>query len=297
MASFGFSSAPSHILPDGIATWKFKSGDDVGHYSFGELRDAKINPRSLFDKDSYGRERAYGIQVDASAKVLNTHKTTVLELLGSLGTESTHHIITAINTQDYYGTFGLTWRLVCEGELASRYLEVFADGMLLMDHASYEDWATFLPASPTPGTPNSGDLFYTRDSGAGTGRVPAAFYSVALNVAGDSEDVGKVQDTRLIVTGMGTKDQYGRSIVTRIGILCEFTMQQTSTELALMASAAADAQVGYTITLADGAVLALPTQLGFHFDHQLATDSTGIALIKVTGSGMILPSAWAGLIT
>jgi hypothetical protein len=110
MATVGFNLDMSHIKPDGIATWKFKSNDDTGHYSFGDLRDAKIAVRTLFDLDSYQRQRPFGIQVDASAKTLNTDKATVLEKLGLLGTESMNQIITAVNGRNYSGTLGFHWR-------------------------------------------------------------------------------------------------------------------------------------------------------------------------------------------
>jgi hypothetical protein len=297
MATVGFNLDMSHIKPDGIATWKFKSNDDTGHYSFGDLRDAKIAVRTLFDLDSYQRQRPFGIQVDASAKTLNTDKATVLEKLGLLGTESMNQIITAVNGRNYSGTLGFHWRFVCEGGMAkSRYLEIFADGLLMIAHASYEDLATLLTASPAPGTPAGGDLF-TGWGGATTARVPAAFKSVSIEVAGDAEPIGSIKNERLIITGVSSQDNYGMSTVQKMTIECEFEMRQTSTELELMTNAAGDSGPGYTIVLADGASIALTTQLGFHFEHELATDTRGDAIIKVSGGGMIMPADWAALIT
>jgi len=297
MADLGFALDLSHVQTDGIATWYFKSGDDTGHYSFGELRDAKLTARTLFDLDSYRRQRPFAIQIEASAKVMNTHKTTVLELLGSLGTESMDQIITAQNEQTYKGTLGLTWRFVCEGGMArSRYLEIFADGIIMIDHASYEDWTTLL-ATPSPGNPDAGDLFYTWSAAAGTGRTPAAFRSVAMEVTGNGETVGSIRNERLVVTGVGSQDGLGMSTVHKLQIELEFEMRQTSAEIDLLESVAGDAGPGYLITLADGALVGFTTQAGFHFEHVLPTDANDIAYIKVVGGGMILPSAWAALIT
>lgn len=297
MATVGFNLDMSHIKPDGIATWKFKSGDDAGHYSFGDLRDAKIAVKTLTELDSYQRQRPFAIQVDASAKTLNTDKATVLEKLGLLGTESMNQIITAINGRNYSGTLGMHWRFVCEGGMSkSRYLEVFADGILMLAHASYEDLATLLTASPTPGTPTGTDLF-TAWGGATAARVPAGFKSVSMEVSGDSEPIGSIKNERLIITGVSSKDNFEMSSVQKLMIECEFEMRQSSTELELMSTVAEDAGPGYAITLADGAAVALTTQLGFHFEHELATDMKGDAIIKVSGGGMILPSAWAALIS
>lgn len=297
MATIGLGVDLSRIKPGGIASWKFKSGDDTGHYSFGPMRDAKVQAKTLFDVDPYGRQRPFALQVDASGKTLNTSKTTVLEKIGLLGTESMNQIITSVHSQKFSGTLGMHWRFVCEGGMArSRYLEVFADGQLLIDHASYEDLATLLAASPTEGTPAGTDLFdgWNADT---VSRVPAAFKSVAMEVSGDSEDVGSIRNERLIVTGVSSPDNYGRSSVQKIRIEVEFDMRQVSSELALMSTIAGDAGPGYTITLADGAVLALPTQAGFHFEHDVMPSMDDEAFIKVTGSGLILPSAWAGLIS
>lgn len=299
MAALGFTNNPLHILPDGIATWYVKCGGDTGHYSLGLLNNARINPKALYDLDSYRRQRPFAIQVDASARMLNTHKTTVLELLWYLGLSSTNHIITARNGVTYKGTLGTHWRFVCEeGMSRSRYVEIFADGILLQDHASYEDWTTFL-ASPTPGTPDAGDSLYTWDASDITGRIPAGFKSVSWTGSGETEDVGKIRKTKLIVTGEGTQDGYGMSTVHQVHIDLEFEMMQGghATELGIIDDAAIDAAPGFTVTLADGAVITLSTQTGMTWEHILATDSTDLGVIKVSAAGSISPAAWPGIIT
>lgn len=298
MAALGFTSNPLHILPDGIATWKIKSGDDVGHYDLGLLSNARVNPQALFDLDSYRRQRVFAIQVDASARMLNTHKTSVLEKLGLLGVESMNQIITARNAAVYAGTLGFHWRFVCEEDMSrSRYIEVFADGILIPDHASYEDWTDFI-TSPVAGTPDAGDYLYGLDATNIAGRVPAGFVSVSWTGSGETENMGELRKTKLIVTGEGRQNGYGRSFVNQIHVDLEFEMMQGghATELGIIDDAVTDAAPGFIVTLADGAVLTLSTTLGMTFEHLNVTDSTDIGAIKVSAGGSIAPGSWAGLI-
>lgn len=298
MAALGFTNNPLHILGDGIATWQVKCGDDTGHYSLGLLRDAKISAKALFDLDSYRRQRPFAIQIDASAKMLNTHKTSVLELLWYLGLSSTNHIITARNGVTYKGTLGTHWRFVCEeGASRSRYVEVFADGIILQDHASYEDWTTVL-AAPSAGTPAPADSIYAWDATPAAGFVPAGFRSVSWTGSGETENMGRLRKTKLIVTGEGFQDDLGMSTVHQVHVDLEFEMMQGgySTELGIIDDAAVDSAPGFTVTLMDGAVVTLTTQTGMTWEHALVTDSSDIGWIKVSASGAISPASWPGLI-
>ncbi len=297
MAEIGFDLAYANIKPGGLASWQIKMGADIGHYSFGVLSDAKIIVKTLADNDGYGRQKPYALDVNASAKTFNTSKANVLEHLGKLGVTYANQILTAINGQKFSGQLGFNWRLVCEGGMAKRrYLELFADGQLLIDHATYDDLAVLLAANPTAGTPTGTDSLTGWDATSAS-RVPAAFKGVSIAVDGDSEDVGSIRNERLIVTGVGSKDNYGRSTVNKILVECEFEMRQTSAELALMSAPAADSGFAYAITLADGAILTLSTDLGFHFEYDSMGDIKEDAFIKVTGSGYVLPSAWAGIVS
>lgn len=297
MAEIGFDLNHANIKPGGLASWKIKMGTDIGHYSFGPLRDGKVNVKTLFDADGYGRQRPFALDVNATAKTLNTGKTGVLELLGKLGVTYANQILAATNGQKYSGQLGFYWRLVCEGGMSkSRYLELFADGQLMIDHATYDDLAVLLAASPTEGSPNGTDSMNGWDATTAS-RVPAAFKSVTIAVDGDSEDVGSIRNERLIISGISSKDNYGRSTVQKIQVECEFDMRQTSAELALMSAPAADAGFAYAIALADGAILTLSTDLGFHFEYDSLGSINDEAFIKVTGGGFVLPSAWAGIVS
>lgn len=297
MAEIGYALNHANIKPGGIASWQIKMGTDIGHYSFGPLSDAKVNVKTMFDPDSYGRQKPYGLDVNATAKTFNTSKTTVLELLGKLGVTYANQIITAVNGQKFSGQLGFSWRLVCEGGMAKRrYLELFADGQLLIDHATYDDLGVLLAASPTVGAPAGGDSLNGWDATTAS-RAPAAFKSVTIAVDGDSEDVGSIRNERLIVTGVGSKDNYGRSTVQKIQVEVEFDMRQTSAELALMVAPSVDTGFAYAITLADGAILTLSTDLGFHFEYDSLGSINDEAFIKVTGGGFVLPTAWAGIVS
>ena len=296
MATIGFATDLSNIKRDGIATWKFKHGTDIGHYSFGKLRDGKISILPLIETDSYQRQNQHGIRIEASAKAMNTHKSKIIELAGALGTLGTHQIITAQNGVTYTGDLGLRWRFVCEGGMEKqRYIEIFADGYLWVDHASYADLTTLL-ATPSAGTANATDVFYTWDPTDPAGYIGAAAKEIKLNLAGEAEDVGSIRKFRLIIEGQANVDDYGISVVDTVNIQTDFEMRQTTDELAFMEVAVKNVY-GYTITLADGAILALPSQLGFQFEHSLLTDTKDIAFIKVTGGGSITPSAFATLWT
>lgn len=296
MAAVGFALDYSHIKRDGIATWQFKHGGDTGHYSFGKLRDGKLSLVPLIETDSYQRQKQHGIKIDASAKVMNTHKSKVIELIGSLGTLSTNQIITAGNGATYNADLGLRWRFVCEGGMEKqRYLEIFADGMIWIDHASYPDLATLL-TTPSAGTAATGDVFYTWSADDPTGYVGASAKLVYISLDGTTETVGSIRNFRLIVEGQATPDDYGISTVHTVNIQTEFEMRQTSAELAFMESSDHADNVDYAITLADGAVLAL-SSFGFQFEHGLLTDTKDIAFIKVTGGASIAPATFASLWT
>jgi len=297
MGAIGFGTDLSHLQRDGIATWKFKHSTDTGHYSFGKLRDGKISLLPLLETDSYQRQKQHGLQVDAYAKVMNTPKTTVVELMPLLGTAVTNHIITLQNGKTVEGNLGLHWRLVCEGGFEKqRYLEVWADGMVHIDHASYEDLTTLL-ATPSAGTPDARDAMYTWSAADAAGYVPAAAYQIQMALDGTLETVGSVRKFKLYIEGQADKDDYGVSTVHTINIQTEFELRQTSAELALMAHADDNDTTGWSITLADGAVLALPTQLGFQFQYDVLTDTKDLAVLKIAGGGSISPSDFAALWT
>lgn len=297
MAAVGFALDTSNIQRDGIASWKFKTRSDIGHYPIGRVRDGKIAITPLTEITSYQQQKQHGMRIDASAKIMNTHKSKVIELLPTLGVFPVNHIITAQNGTTYTGDFGCHWRFVCEGGMEKqRYVEIFADGMLWIDHASYADLGTVL-ASPSAGTANSADYFYTWDPTDPTGYIGAACKTVQMSLNGTLEDVGTVRKFRLIIEGVGDQDDYGLTNVHTINILVEFEMRQTFDELAFMASSVALDTVGYSFTLADGATLVLPTQLGFQFEHGLLTDTKDIGFIKITGGGSISPLSFAALWT
>jgi len=297
MAAIGFATDLSHLLRDGIATWYFKHSTDTGHYSFGKLREGKISLLPLLETDSYQRQKQHGIQVDAYAKVMNTPKATVVELMPLLGTAATNHIITMQNGKTFEGNLGLRWRLVCEGGFEKqRYLEVWADGMVHIDHASYEDLTTIL-ATPSAGTPAPADVMYTWAANSATGYVPASAYQIQIALNGTLETIGSVRKFKLYIEGQADKDDYGVSTVHTVNIQTEFELRQTSAELALMSNAVANDTVGWSITLADGAVLALPTQLGFQFQYDALTDTKDLTVVKISGGGSIAPTDFAALWT
>lgn len=296
-STIGFGTDLSHLQRDGIATWKFKHGTDTGHYSFGKLRDGKVSLEPLTEITSYQMQKQHGIRINASAKVMNTPKTTVVELMPNLGTAATNHIITLQNAKTFEGDWGLRWRFVCEGGYEKqRYIEIFADGMIHVDHASYEDLGTIL-STPSAGTPDAGDTFYTWSAEDAAGYVAAAAKQIQISLDGNLETVGSVRKFTLYIEGQADQDDYGVSTVHTINIQTAFELRQTSAELAFMANAVKNNVIGWSITLADGAVLALPTQIGFEFQYNAQTDTKDLAVLRIAGGGSISPSDFAALWT
>jgi hypothetical protein len=219
--------------------------------------------------------------------------------MGNLGTASTHQIFTMQNGRTLAGTLGLRWKLTCEGGFEKqRYLEVFADGCMMIDSTAYPDLGTLLAAPAADGGGSSaGDVFHLFDASDPTGYVPAVARAVTMSLNGTLEDVGSVRKFSLTIEGLGTQDDYGMTVVDTVHIQTSWEMRQTSLELAYMASCVLNDTIGYTILFPDTATLVLPSQLGFEFNHQAVTDTKDIEFIKVTASGSISPSAFAALWT
>ena len=96
----------SHVLCSGFSSWKVITRDNLGVINLGPIADGKIVVKSLSRTKGAATNLAYGADVEISGKMLATHKTTVLELLGSLVGPGSHEIL-GVNGE-YYEAVGAT---------------------------------------------------------------------------------------------------------------------------------------------------------------------------------------------
>src|SRR5574343_2107910 len=193
MATLGIAITHANILASGLATWKVKWGvgetPDDAYYSLGPLADGSVVIKSLVQQGEYGEQNTYGIELEASAKMLCTDKATVLELLDNLGDDQLSHKITAINGKKFYGNFGTKWRFDSSADFnGNRYIEIMANHRFLTTHASSEDLADVIGTPAADGTSDAGDTLYTWSAAT---KFPAGVIAFTCDPAGTNETIGK----------------------------------------------------------------------------------------------------------
>lgn len=295
MATLGIAATHSNILINGLASWKVKHGigetPDDAYYSLGDLADGRFTATALTARNTYGREKPYGIKLDASAKMLCTDKTTVLALLDHLGDAQLAHKITAINGKTFNGNWGTKWRFDSSaGYGGNRFIEIMADHTVLLA-GTLEDWADVINTPDADGASGESDVLKTWS--AVTHNL-AGISAITFDPAGTAETVGNFKNARLVCELLTDQDNEGRSRGYGVSINVEFDMMQTDEELAYFDDSL-QATDSVVVTLADSTIFTLTS--GISWTYRLEGDSDGTAICSVRGGGVIKLSDWAGLIS
>ena len=298
MATLGIAATHANILTSGLASWKVKWGmnetPDDAYYSLGALADGSVVIRSLSTPGEYGQNAPYVVQLEASAKMLCTNKTTVLELMGNLLTAQLAHKITAINGKTFSGEFGTKIRFDSSADFnGHRYVEIMANHHVLLDHSTVDDLATILAAPAADGTADAGDTLYAWSA---TTKYPAGVTGLTVNPAGDQETIGKYRNARFIIESLGTTDHFGRYIGSNMRITLEADMLQTNTEPPFL-GANFPAITSAVIALSDNAAIFLTNNFDCNWEYNLAGGAETMSFAKLTMTKVIKASDWAGMLT
>ena len=302
--ALGLSYLPADIRNaglDAVNPLKIKAGTDIGHYTIGPSAEGKINASVITTNDSRLRNRPIAVDFLGTVKMLDTEKVTVLQKLQNIGVGDNNLIWQLASGQAFQAQMGCKWKFVCDSDMdKDRYIEFTGDCKYLINKgaSSEVDWAA-ITGSPTPGTPNVGDALYTWNTpGLNTNAIfPAGFkqFSIKKATDGSYEDTGVIRNGKLTAELLTVKDSHGRSYGHSIKITVECECMQTSAETAILANEGV--AIDYKITLVDATVFTLASTLGIKWEWHNDTDADGVAFIKYSGVGVVLPSAWAGLIS
>lgn len=303
MATLGITQNSANVLAAGISSWKVKwagagySGEtaDDAYYSLGTLYDGRVSVRSLAQGGPRQYMKPYANEFEASAKMLCTNNTTVLELLDHLADSGLAHKITAINAKTFKGNWGaIRWRFDSSANYdGHRYIEVMAKHRYILSHASLVDHNDLIDTPAADGTPDAGDVLYTFSA---TTVHPAGVSSITIDPAGDAETVGLFRDSRLVCEVVGVEDSQGRYVNHAVKVDFETTMLQTADELAYLDNQMANLD-SWVITLADGTVFTLSSASGIEWTYGLEGDVDQQARIQIKGGGLVLLSEWPNLIS
>jgi hypothetical protein len=301
MAAFGFSSTQASIYIGGMKSWKvISAGDATGTIDLGKLFDGNLAVSALTRKDSYGRSLPYAADVVASAKLMSTHKTSVLELLGSLYGPCLQEIalinglfLTANAAATH--TLGLGWKFDSSQDYdGMRYIEVSAKGKILLDGTDFDVADLFASATSIGSSiPAAGMAAWSA-----VGYYPSGMTAFEIRNAGESnwETLGLFRGGKLVAETIDLTDNHGRNIPYAIRVSVEAEMLQTSlAEIERMDDVSAGSP-DFKVTLADGATFIMADNCGVSWAYSNATDSDGVATIRITGDGVVLLADWAGLV-
>lgn len=301
MAAFGFSSSRANILVGGIDTWLVGAYGDTAVKSLGKLADGRITVNLLTQKNTFGRSVPYGVAYNVTAKMLNTHKTSVLPYLDNLNTEQLYHDIKTIGGKYLYGEFGTSWRFDSSRDYDGyRYIELSANFHTVIADASATDLDNVISSSPnlgvTAGSP--GDELYAFDATLEAGHLPAGCSNFQIRNAGETswETLGLFRNARVVAESLTTPDNLGRSVIYGVRFSVEAEMMQADEELNLLDSVATGSP-DFKVTMADGAIFTLADNCGVSWEYHNETDSDGIPFIRMVGDGVFTPAAFVALIS
>jgi len=298
------SKTVASITPAGIVTWRIKdlSRPDDAYCAFLPPRDGKLTIQTLGVADSLGRVKNHAFQVTASAKVpIVRTQASMLDLLGTLGRVETAHAITLEDGEAYESALvtaspaaGFKWKMVSDPSLDSDwYLEIQADRKY-----NATQIATIWAESPVAtGTPNASDTLYAMRAIAVTDIAPAGISLIEIGTSYAS-DMSFIRNGRFTAELLTTQDDLGRShgYAIKCDYEAEFMEGSVGTAWVDLPSLAQTANET-RITFANGSIFTGSTALGFSFSAEHGQDANDIQFIKVSGSGIVLTSAWAGLWT
>lgn len=301
MATLGLAQVHANILRCGIASWKVKWGigetADDAYYSLGPLADSSVKIEVLGDMPGeYGENRPAWCRLTASAKMLGTHKTTVLELMHNLVNAQLAHKITAVNgTHTFKGNFGMHVKFdASQSWKGKRFIELTAVHHFLLSHASLEDLDEVLAAPAADGTPDVGDVLYTWSA---VGEYPAGITGITINPAGDTESPGKYKNASFVAESIDVEDEeLGRNLCNGgIRLTGSFDMLQTKTEALHLDSLSNSTNC--VMTLADGAAITLTGNMYPLPVFDMTGNAEKEARITYPITKVIDVTEWAGIVS
>ncbi len=284
MAVFGFADTAANQLISGLDVWKISNvAANDGFVSLGLLKDGKLNVKGVSEEDTRKRVHSYGFTVEATAKMLYTNNLLCLKLLSAVQASGPlWQKIAFVNGGTICGKWGFSWKFVSDKEFeGARYIEVKAS----IGQVFATNWAALWTTPGVDGTPSG-----TLATFAPATMYPGGASAIQFKKTGEAaETVGNWRNFKFSIgTREFKKDGQYRQVTSGMEFKIEFDMLQSSaTELGLMDDVALY-NGGFVITLADGTIFTLDAGLsGTEFDFSHPTDSEDLALIHVTGTGVL----------
>lgn len=294
------TASRANINMSGMASWKLRPAGETEFISLGKVRNGKAVEKTLFTKDSKGREIPYAIQLEFEAEMLYTgHLTNIVELLDDLGSTDLDQQITmndgttfdsSLLTSKY---FGFDWELISDKDRDdARFIKIKADRIIGIGELDT------VHGTPTAGSEDADSIIVGFKSLTRADIVPAGINLIefSTDTAYDSE-FGAVRNGKVTCKLLTTKDSFGRSTGYGIEISVDAEVLQVSaTEVAALDTLAQN-DLNFRITLADGRIMTLASTLGLAWEHHFDKDSDDVTFLKITSSGRVLFSAWNGIWT
>jgi hypothetical protein len=303
--------ARSNIKVAGIASWGISSttASDTGYSLIPYLQNGKVEIKTLQTNNSLGQPVPYGYELSASAQ-FPAVKTTAnfIKILHHLASDQIEHKITLINGQiisSNPGTstpsptgFGTKWRIVSDKDMdGNMYTEISISRRL-----TAAEYTQILTTANAPATGTSATftnfLNLTRAD-----IVPAGISSVALGAAsaGTYADViSNLRNGKFTAELLCTKDSRGQDMGYAVKVDFDIEGMETA-ETELYGTVKWEDIVMRAneckITFANTMVISLPTQLGITVSVVVDKDSDDIAFLRISGSGIIVASAFDALWT
>jgi hypothetical protein len=293
--------APSiaNVQIAGIADWKIKLVTDGLYRSLSYLRKGMVEVKPLATKDSYQRDIQYGYEFAASGEFLAVGTAAhFADLLGTIGTSDVSHKLQMINGRYYNSgatsmsptTFGAKWKMISDKDMDDSLHCQFSASRRLTP----TEWTYLLASStsnPADGS-NNNDALQTLAPVIGD-IVPAGVVKIELGAsAGLGDVVSNLRNGKFTAELLTTLDARGQDhgYAVKIDYECE-GMETTAAELLVWEAIAARAN--YTkLTFAGGSTFTSATTMGITNAVSNIKDSDDISIIKVVGSGIILPAAF-----
>jgi len=298
--------ARSNIKLAAINQWGVSdtTQSDTGYSAIPYLKNAKASIKTLATNNSLGQPMPYAYELSGSAQFPAVRTTAnMIKLLDALGTDQIEHRIAFVDGRiisSKPGTstpsptgFGTKWKLVSDTDMSSEmYVELSIARKLTIAEYTQILTSANAPAFGTSAT------FTNMTSLTRADIVPAGLKTVGLGAAsaGTYADVmSNIRSTKFSAELLTTMDSHGQYVGFAIKIDFDVEGMETSEVELLKWDDIADRANECQLTWSNGLVCSMPTQLGITTEVVVDKDSDDISVIKVSGSGIILPSAWDAL--
>ncbi len=288
----------ANVLVAGVSTWKIKntSGGDTAYHSLPFLRQGKINIDSLSTKNSLGQDVPYAYELKGVAQfpAIRTEANFV-DLMDTIASVLIDHKITLINGQIIASAatsmsptgFGVGLKIVSDKDMdGDMYVEMTISRRLTP--------AEYVLIMTTAGAPADGtgvaDTLVLLDSLVRADIVPAGISKVEFGVASAGtylDDIDNLRNAKFSMELLTTNDSRGRALgyawKTDLSLEALETLEAENLKWPAIAVRANEAR----ITFINGMVATFPTQLGITQSYASEKDSDDVAVLKITGSGII----------